>query len=893
MLAADDLERTRRHFELAVEGAQLGVWSFDPNTGISWYSDRVKEIVGMEENFLSDGEAFRQRVHPDDRHQLVFDRTEGFPEGPVATEYRIVRPEGEIRWLSSLGAAERDENGQVRAVHGVIIDVTDRRRADEELAQVRRDLELAVQGAQLGIWSYDPKTGSGWFSDRAMELLELDQNVLADASQIRRHVHPDDWDRLAYPYLNPYPSEPLPIEYRVIRPDGSIRWVYGLGAAVRDEQGVTQSVHGILADITARKASDEELQDSRRRLELAVSGAKLGTWTYDLRTRATWYSDRSKEMYGLEPHIRMTDEVIKASVHPDHWEEVSRPYLNGFTEDRVEVEYRIVCPDGSTRWIYSLGAIARDEDGVAHTVNGIHLDITQRKRADQELADTRRQLELAVEGAKLGSWTVNPQTGATWYSDRARALHGLDGTLQLDTRTLKSCIHPDDWGMVIESWRNDFPNNEIALEHRVIWPNGEVRWLQSIGTALRDESGKVHTVSGIHLDITDRKRAEAELESSRHALVQSEKLAALGALLAGVSHELNNPLSAIVGQAEMLAEDAEGTPFENRARRISAAAERCGLIVQTFLAMARQRERQPAKVDINDIISSALDLTEYTLRTTGIAVRVNFGTALPPVEGDRDQLHQVFVNLIVNAQQAMEKGETFEKLLAIRSSATPEGRVAIDVSDTGPGIPDSVRHRIFEPFFTTKRQSSGGGTGIGLSFSQGIIGAHGGTIHVEPTDRGAHFRVELPPAPGDAVLVSPTEMLTIIPDAVPTRRRCLIVEDESDVAETLRELVEREGFEVMVAGDGAEALQLIDRNEFDILLSDFRMPLLNGPELHARLVETKPALVEHMGFITGDTMGDSIGEFARASNRPVLEKPFTKAGIRAMLASLAGHGSEA
>ncbi|HET9427845.1 MAG TPA: PAS domain S-box protein [Allosphingosinicella sp.] len=886
----EQLQQAQRQLELAVAGAGLGVWSFNPHTGVSWYSDRVREIVGIEENFLADGEAFRERVHPDDRSQLVFDRFDDFPEGPVAREYRIIRPDGETRWISSLGAAERDGAGQVRAVHGIIIDITERRQADEELALVRRDLELAVEGAQLGVWSYDPKTGSCWFSDRAKALLELEDNVLADARDLRNKVHPDDWGRLADPYINPYPHEPLPIEYRVIKPDGSIRWVYGLGAAIRDEQGVTQTVHGILADITNRKLADEALEDSRQRLELAVEGAKLGTWTYCMRTGATWYSSRSKQMYGLPADTEMTTEVIQKSIHPDHWEEVSRPYLTGFIEDKVEVEYRVVCPDGSTRWIYSLGASERDSEGRATNVNGIHLDITARKQAEVELAETRRQLELAIEGAKLGSWTVDPETGATWYSDRSRALHGLDKELRLDARMLKSYIHPDDWDLVLDSYRRGFPGDSIALEHRVVWPNGDIRWVQSIGTALRDETGKVHTVSGIHLDITDRKRAEAELERSRDALVQSEKLAALGALLAGVSHELNNPLAAIVGQAEMLAEDAQGSEFEARARRIGAAAERCALIVQTFLAMARQRERQPVMLNMNDIIASALELTDYTLRTAGVAVRVNFGSALPPIEGDRDQLHQVLVNLIVNAQQAMEKGEAFEKTLTIRTSVNQAGRVLVDVSDTGPGIPETVRHRIFEPFFTTKRQSSGGGTGIGLSFSQGIIEAHGGMIRVEPSRRGAHFRIELPAAAGEALIVAPREQIAIIPDVVPARRRCLIVEDEPDVADTLRELVEREGFDVTVAADGAEALFILDRGEFDILLSDLRMPSLNGPELYARLIETKPDLVRHMGFVTGDTMGDSMGEFARASNRPVLEKPFTKAGIRAMLASLADHG---
>jgi DNA-binding response OmpR family regulator len=298
----------------------------------------------------------------------------------------------------------------------------------------------------------------------------------------------------------------------------------------------------------------------------------------------------------------------------------------------------------------------------------------------------------------------------------------------------------------------------------------------------------------------------------------------------------------------------------------------------------RQGERQTASVSLNDVIASALELTDYTLRTAGIAVRVNFGSGLPPVEGDRDQLHQVLVNLIVNAQQAMEKGEAFEKVLTIRTSVNQAGRVLVDVTDTGPGVPEDLRRRIFEPFFTTKKHRVGSGTGIGLSFSQGIVAAHGGTLAVEPSRRGAHFRIDLPAAAGEPIRIVPRAD-AVIPDVMPARRRCLIVEDEPDVAETLRELIEREGFEVTLAANGTEAFFALDKGDFDLLFSDLRMPLLNGPELYERLLEIRPELVKHMAFVTGDTMGDTMGEFLRTCGRPILEKPFTKAGIRAVLAA--------
>jgi len=640
----------------------------------------------------------------------------------------------------------------------------------------------------------------------------------------------------------------------------------------------------------------DDLEVMRQRLELAIEGAQLGIWSFDPRTGSCWFSDRSKALFALDDNFMRDARALEARIHPDDWERLAAPYYGRFPDEPLAIEYRLVLPDGGTRWIYALGAAAFDEKGAPTQVHGIHVDITDRKQAEEELEETRRQLDLAVEGAKLGSWTVNPETGATWYSDRSRDLHGIGKELRLDAKTLKAYMHPDDWELVIDSYRKGFPGDEIALEHRVVWPNGDIRWVQSIGTALRDESGKVHTVSGIHLDITDRKQAEAELARSRDALLQSEKLAALGALLAGVSHELNNPLAAIVGQAEMLLEDARGTVFEERAKKIGAAAERSARIVQTFLAMARRRDTQAGLVDLNELIASSLELTEYALRTAGIAVRVNFGTGLPPVDGDKDQLHQVLVNLIVNAQQAMEKGEAFEKVLTVRTSVNQAGHILIDIADTGPGVPEALRHRIFEPFFTTKRVAGGGGTGIGLSFSQGIVAAHGGSIQVEPSKRGAHFRIDLPPAacaPAPVVVPAPKFDLHEVVDLLGARRKALIVEDEPDVADTLRELIEREGYEVTVAANGTEAFFALDHGDFDLLFSDLRMPLLNGPELYARLKEIRPQLVERMAFVTGDTMGDSMGEFLKSAGRPILEKPFTRAGIRAVLAALVVPGGAA
>jgi two-component system NtrC family sensor kinase len=298
--------------------------------------------------------------------------------------------------------------------------------------------------------------------------------------------------------------------------------------------------------------------------------------------------------------------------------------------------------------------------------------------------------------------------------------------------------------------------------------------------------------------------------------------------------------------------------------------------------MARRREPQRAPVDPNSLVTDALQLAEYQLRTAGIASSVECHGRVPHILGDRDQLHQVLVNLVINAQQALEASDVPQKQLVIRTSVIDDDRVAIDISDNGPGIPSDLTGRIFEPFFTTKPQ--GVGTGVGLSFSHGIVEAHGGRLHLLPSESGATFRIELPVAEAvEMEIVGPAPAMAL---AGEMPRRALVVDDEADIAETIRELLEREGFQVEVASDGAAALMALDRGEFDVVLSDLRMPGVSGPEMYERVREIRPQLLTRIAFVTGDTLGASMDEFLKESGRPVLEKPFTRAGVRCLVSAL-------
>ena len=236
---------------------------------------------------------------------------------------------------------------------------------------------------------------------------------------------------------------------------------------------------------------------------------------------------------------------------------------------------------------------------------------------------------------------------------------------------------------------------------------------------------------------------EQEILRQQAALHQGEKLASMGSLLAGVAHELNNPLSVVVGRAMMLERAATDDATRTGAHKIRNAAERCERIVRTFLAMARQRQQQKALVNLHDVIDASLDVLDYNLQTSGIGVEYDRSADIPELLADADQLHQVFMNLFVNAQQAMTDSAGPRTLHISTRFNSDQQRIEVLVSDTGPGIPDDIRARIFDPYFTTK--PTGAGTGVGLSVALGLVQAHAGTLTVDcPATGGTIFTVSLP-----------------------------------------------------------------------------------------------------------------------------------------------------
>lgn len=376
------------------------------------------------------------------------------------------------------------------------------------------------------------------------------------------------------------------------------------------------------------------------------------------------------------------------------------------------------------------------------------------------------------------------------------------------------------------------------------------------------------------VDISKEVALRKTLAEQREQIFEAEKMSALGELLAGVAHELNNPLSVVVGHALMMREEVTDPDTLRRIEKISEAAERCARIVKSFLAMARQQPARLGPVDLKDTLEMAIDALGQGAEGLRTAVEFDLPDDLPPVQGDAHQIAQVAINLVTNADQAI-RGAGHGDLIRI-TARHGEGAdvVEIRVSDNGPGIPESIRNRIFDPLFTTKEV--GQGTGIGLAFCHRVVTAHSGQIRVEPATEGATLVVRLPIA-RRAEAASPEDLADASGAA---QGRILVVDDEPDVAELIREILRKDGFAVDSADSAEAALALVRNHSYTLILTDLNMPGMGGRGFYEVVARDLPAIAPRIGFVTGDTMSPQARGFLDSAGQPYLEKPIAPAELR-------------
>ena len=536
-----------------------------------------------------------------------------------------------------------------------------------------------------------------------------------------------------------------------------------------------------------------------------------------------------------------------------------------------------------------LGRLSRAFDAmavdVAQTQTRLQQDLAERKRADEALRKSEAALRASEEHYRA-MFNASIDGLALWNAagrivDTNPALWRMYGYSDGEF----SALPPGTWeGPCYQSafLRAVAAGQSLHAEVTEQRKDGSLIDLEVHGIPMQYQ-GQPHVLT-IARDITEKKRSAEELARQRESLYQREKLAALGSLLAGVAHELNNPLSVVVARAVLLEE--QGDPATRAAAlKIRTAAERCARIVRTFLAMARQQQPERGPVAINEVVAAALEIAAYALRTSSVDVTLDLAPDVPLILADADQLHQVMLNLVINAQQSLQEQPTPRRIRIRSRFDTASGDVQVSVADNGPGVPVDLRARVFDPYFTTK--PIGIGTGVGLAVSLGIVEAHGGTLTLDcPAEGGATFTMALPAGGIDADAAAAVAS----PKPIEQQSAILVVDDEAEIRDALAEILSGAQHRVVTASSGRDALQRMALQHFDAILTDIRMPDLDGRALYQEIEKRWPGRASRVVFVTGDTLASGLREFVSSSGRPVIEKPFLPSEVRRVIAELVVDG---
>lgn len=652
--------------------------------------------------------------------------------------------------------------------------------------------------------------------------------------------------------------------------DGSAFWASISGRLI-DYKG-DRVIVSTTTNINDLIVAQEQTRHANDRLIDAIESLAEGFALYDKDDRLVLANSRYRQMHAVSADVlvpgvnwfdflRVTAERNQFRIpggNIDTW-------LAERARDRHEFRQQEF-QHSTGEWAYVSNCPTRDGGFVVTRV-----DISERKKAELAAKEADELVRKVLEACPVAIQMTRAADGELLY--RSPASVALLGNAPNATG---SYLDPADRERYIEQLLRDRSVDELKIQMRR--RDGEPCWC-AISSRLIDFRGEDVIVSHIY-DLTDQIRMQQELEQQRESLHQNEKLTALGGLLAGVAHELNNPLSVVLGLSLMLKEGAADAKVAERADKISKAAERCARIVKTFLAMARQQPARTSSVTIDEIVSGAVEVAGYSIRSSDVQLSIDLDRELPRIWADPDQLSQVMINLLVNAEQALHGWEGQRKVTV--SAKVKGGSIVVKVADTGPGIPNEILPRIFEPFFTTKEVGSG--TGIGLSFCHRIVASHGGTIQVEPTrGGGSTFVISLPTSQrrgaeqAEAVEADQPESAGLA---------CLVIDDEKEVGELIADVLNRSGFKVSVASSGEEALERLKKESFAVILSDLKMPNMDGRRLFKHICDNYPAEVGKLAFLTGDTISPDAQAFLRATKRPYLEKPVKPRELRTFVSNL-------
>jgi len=893
--AQERLRQSEENFRQLADNITDVFWIRSPDMKMVHYISPAFERVWRRpvEQLYSDPAKWIDYVFPEDRQHVQDNFAKLVSEAPaIDIEYRILWPGGEVRWVRSRGFKVRNSSGQVIRLAGIVTDITERRKAHEQLKLLETCVEhltdlviiteadlLEEPGPRIVFVNEAFVSRTGYGRDEVM-------------GRSPRFLQGPKTDRASLDRIREAMRFGLPVQVEIINytKAGGEFWLDLKIVPVKDPAGRITHFVAVERDITERKQAENLLQakeqeqrllarqlaSEKARLLEAQSVAKVGSWETDLTSYTVTWSEETFRIFEISPdRFHPTHAGFLELVHPDDRTAVDQAFHFSIGQPgSFNIEHRLLMPDGRIKFVEERWKMFSDEQGRPMRVGGTCMDITDRKLAEAALRESEERFSGAFLQAPIGVALVSP--GGSFLKVN-RALCQMVGysEVELLSRTFQDITHPDDLAVDLENVRQLLAREAgmYEMEKRYVHKDKYFVTVQLNVSLVRDNQGRPSYFISQLQDITQRKRLEEEFR-------QAQKMEGIGQLAGGVAHDFNNILAVIQLQSGLLkAEQSLSEKQLEMAGEIESSAQRAADLTRQLLLFSRKQPMQRRDLDMKAVV---VNITRMLRRIVGEDIEMQFKFFPEPllIHADAGMIDQILLNLTVNARDAMPDGgrlfiETstaeFDEVAAAQSpQAKPGSFICLTVTDTGSGIPPEIIPKIFEPFFTTK--DVGKGTGLGLATVFSIIQQHQGWINVySEVGRGTTFHVYIPRQVMPSDQSAGWSSLATVRGGTET---ILLVEDDVSLRTSVRKALARLGYDVQVATNGPDALAIWEqqRDKIRLLLTDMVMPGgMNGKQLAQELLRQRPELkvVYTSGYIAEIAGKDlSLEEGVNFLNKP-------------------------
>lgn len=766
-LIENELKESEEYLKLGYETANLGIWKNNLETMTVEFDERARNHYGFHESVVNISDVIA-RIHPDDKERLegeIEKATSISGSGKFLTEYRVIHPDGKVHWLYiGVRVIFEGEGENRRSImgYGTSLDITEHKQEEDALKKLEYILSEGQKIAHIGTFEYIIDTQSTYWSAEEYSIYGLDPSGPSPSYEVMlaKCIHPDDAAILNQSFGAAIQSQSLyELEHRIIKPDGSIRWVFDRAHPYFDQNGKLVRYVGTTLDITEQKESEEKIRENLNLLRIAGEKARLGGWNVILGENKARWSDEVAAIHEMPSgYSPLVEEGM--SFYAPEWREKIVDVFSRCAEEGIpyDEEMEIITSSGKRIWVRTIGDAVRDENGKIFKVQGAFQDITERKKAEEVIRKSHEQLKnilLTSPGIVCSAHLRSDDSVCFPFGgERLAEYFGIpEAHLDRDSTPYIALIHPDDnenvFASIMESAKKLTP---WRCEWRMVHPSKGVLWIEGHSMPIRETDGTT-LWHGVITDITERKRSEDKIRMLNEKLEQrviertSQLEAAnkeLEAFSYSVSHDLRSPLRHINGFAEILLEDhSADLPVDARKHltTITGAAKKMGALIDDLLSFSRagRAELKKSNFTMNKVIEDVLSQINPSVINRKIEWKIS---RLPDIYGDYNLLRQVWANLMENA---VKYTCTREKAVIEIAYTESDKETVFHIKDNGVGFDMAYADKLFGVFQRLHSSSEFDGTGIGLANVKRIISRHGGKTwaDAEP-DKGASFFFSIP-----------------------------------------------------------------------------------------------------------------------------------------------------